>query len=164
MTQVYKSLVVLLAIICCASSAVYAQPSDEPEHHGKEKIKQRIEDYRKVRLIELLSLEGAQLEKFFGVYNKNQEKVRSAKQDVDNAAKACREAVKDNASETVVKTKSNQLLSAMIAFEQAINTRHTEAQAILTPHQFATYLAFEASFMEELQRMVLQRGMKKGMR
>jgi len=65
-------------------------------------------------------------------------------------------------SEADLKAKTETVLARMQDFERAINARHGEVRPILSPLQYAKYIAFEARFQEELQRMILQRAKKRG--
>lgn len=115
-----------------------------------------------MKLIDLLDLQGEQVEKFFGTYNRLQHNVITAKDGMDEAARQLHETTTSSPSDADLKTKSDLLLSKMQEFERAINARHSEVRPLLSPLQYAKYLAFEARFQEELQRMILQRARKRG--
>ena len=154
----YKNIYILTIVLCitCAAPTVYAQ------RKGMDKMRHRIEDLRKVKLIDLLNLQDDQVEKFFSSYKRLQNDVIAGKDGMDDAAHDLHEATTSNASEGDLKTKTDALLAKMQEFERAINARHTEVRPLLSPLQYAKYLAFEARFQEELQRMILQRARKRG--
>jgi len=154
----FKFWFLLAAVVCVVGAA----PSLQAQRKGMEKLRHRIEDLRKVKLIDLLNLQGDQVEKFFGTYNRLQNAVVTSKAGMDDAAQDLHQATMSSASDSEVKTKTDALLARMQEFERAINTRHSELRPILSPLQYARYLAFEARFQEELQRMILQRARKRG--
>lgn len=148
-----------IAVIVCA---LCAAPSVHAQRRGMEKLRHRIEDLRKVKLIDVLNLQGDQVEKFFGAYNRLQNGVIKAKEGMDEASNELHQATTSSATESDLKSKSDLLLSKMQEFERAINARHTELRPLLSPLQYAKYLAFEARFQEELQRMILKRAKNRG--
>lgn len=156
----YNTLLSVCMLLCLVAATT---PSHAQRGKGMDKMRQRVEDLRKVKLIDLLDLQGAQVEKFFGTYNRLQQNVIVAKEGMDDAARALQESATATASETDMNSKSDALLAKMKEFERAINARHNEVRPLLSPLQYARYLAFEARFQEELQRMILQRARKRGM-
>lgn len=149
-------IVAFLFCVLCTTPNVNAQ------HKGMDKLRHRIEDLRKVKLLDLLNLQGDQVEKFFSAYNRLQNGVISAKEGMSEAARELHQTTTSNTSEADLKAKSDALLMKMQEFERAINARHSEVRPLLSPLQYAKYLAFEARFQEELQRMILQRARKRG--
>ncbi len=149
-------------IVVIMLSFVFVAPTMHAQRKGMDKLRHRIEDLRKVKLIDLLNLQGDQVEKFFSAYKRLQNDVITAKDGMDVAARDLHDATASTASEGDLKTKTDALLAKMQEFERAINARHAEVRPLLSPLQYAKYLAFEARFQEELQRMILQRARKRG--
>lgn len=121
------------------------------------KMRQRVEDLRKVKLMDILELEGQQVETFFGTYNPLQRAVYEAKEAMDASSKALWEATESKGAAADLSARTEDLLTKMKAFEQAIHARHDGVRKVLRPEQFARYLAFEARFRDELERMILKR-------
>jgi Spy/CpxP family protein refolding chaperone len=149
---------VMVALLSMAT--VFAQDDDFDGPPPREKMMQKIEDLRKMKLLDLLNLQGDQVEKFFSVYNRSQGAVISAKKDLDRKAVDLREATESGADESVLKGKTDAVLAAMKSFEEAINKRHADVKSLLSVRQYATYIAFEARFQEELTRLIMQRARK----
>ncbi|MBK9183721.1 MAG: sigma-70 family RNA polymerase sigma factor [Ignavibacteria bacterium] len=91
---------------------------------------QESEDLRKMRLLDVLNLQGDQVEKFFSAYNRYQGAVINAKKDLDRKAIDLREATESGADESVLKGKTDAVLAAMKVFEEAINKRHAEVKSL----------------------------------
>lgn len=130
---------------------------ERPAPERMERMQQRIEDIRKVKLLDVLNLDGTQVERFFGVYNSLQAKVHQAKQSLDKAADALGQANRDNVSADVLTERTNAVLAATSALHAAIDARNAGVRAVLTVEQYARYVVFEARFLEELQRKILKR-------
>lgn len=129
------------------------EEDDEPQH----RVRQRIEDVRKMKLIDILDLRGEQVEKFFGSYNSLQKAVFDAKDAVNDASRTLHEALQSKAPDTDVQAKTTALLSAMKAFDTAIEKRNTTVQSLLSTTQYAKYVLFEARFVDELSKMIMKR-------
>ncbi|HLP28757.1 MAG TPA: hypothetical protein VK147_08955 [Candidatus Didemnitutus sp.] len=155
-----SKLTIFLVMILLSVTTVIAQEDDFDGPPPREKMMQKIEDLRKMRLLDVLNLQGDQVEKFFSAYNRYQGAVINAKKDLDRKAIDLREATESGAEESVLKSKTEAVLAAMEAFEQAINKRHADVRPLLSVRQYATYIAFEARFQEELTRLIMQRARK----
>lgn len=168
-----SNLLILALVMCCMTSTLLAQPMGGPppgmggSGEGREKMRQRIEDIRKMKLIDVLNLQGEQVEKFFGTYNPLQKKVMESKDAVNSIARDLWRASESSASEAELKSSTEKLDKALRDFEAAINARHDGAKKVLTTSQYARYLAFEALFVDQLTKMIIQQmrgGKNKGPR
>ncbi|MBK7032136.1 MAG: hypothetical protein KA339_06605 [Candidatus Kapabacteria bacterium] len=155
-----SKLTIVLTLVMLGMTTVVAQDDDFDGPPPREKMMQKIEDLRKMRLLDVLNLQGDQVEKFFSAYNRYQGAVINAKKDLDRKAIDLREATESGADESVLKGKTDAVLAAMKVFEEAINKRHAEVKSLLNVRQYATYIAFEARFQEELTRLIMQRARK----
>ncbi|MBU3742876.1 MAG: hypothetical protein FGM24_11450 [Candidatus Kapabacteria bacterium] len=159
--------VALLAVI----GTTYAQPGlfDDDRDRDRDRkprgerggdpaaMRQRIEDLRKLKLMDVLSLQGEQVETFFGTYNPLQKGMLDAKDAMDAASKALWDATERKAPAAELEKLTSDLLARMTTFERAVNARHDGVRKVLTTEQFARYLAFEARFRDELERSILRR-------
>lgn len=159
-------ILLLVGVVTLASTTIpsTAQPGKRDrkrppmlEDADPSKMRQRIEDLRKVKLMDILGLEGEQVEKFFAAYNPLQRAVYESKEAMDASSKALWEATENKAAAADLSAKTDDLLAKMKSFEQAIHARHDGVRKVLRPEQFARYLAFEARFRDELERMILKR-------
>lgn len=149
------NLSILALVIMSMQTMLVAQPmGDRPE--GREKMRQRIEDIRKMKLIDVLNLQGEQVEKFFGAYNPFQKNVMEAKDAVNKIAGELWKASESGTSDADLKVMTEKLDKSLRDFEAAINARHDGAKKVLTTPQYARYLAFEALFVDQLTKMILQ--------
>lgn len=158
-----RTLLVLALCAITVHSTLHAQPMGGPPPgmggpgEGREKMRQRIEDIRKMKLIDVLNLQGDQVEKFFGTYNGLQKNVLAAKDAVQKAAGELWKATETTTPEADIKTMTEKLDKAMRDFESAINARHDGCKKVLTTTQYARYMAFEAMFVDQLTKMIIQR-------
>ena len=132
-----------------------AQPSRRGER--QERLRERISDLRKVKLLDLLDLEGEQVERFFAVYNRFEDKIQDAKEAIDEAARDLQGAIGNDASDADLGKLTETLRSKIRVMERLIEERFDESKKVLTTRQYAQYVVFEARFRDELQRMVLDR-------
>jgi hypothetical protein len=130
---------------------------DEARKEQREAMRERIEGLRKVKLMDLLELEGAQVEQFFSVYNPLQKAVYQAKAAVDAAVSDLVDADRAKADDATLAAKAALVLERQHALVQAVEARERGVKAVLSVRQHARYVGFEAGFMDELQRMILRR-------
>ena len=154
---------ILVLALAAITTIGHAQPgmfgnNGRPKRGGNPAMmRQRIEDLRKLKLMDVLSLQGDQVEKFFGTYNPLQKSMLDAKDAMDAASKELWEATERKATAADLEKLTNELLQKMTSFERAINARHEGVRKVLSVEQYARYLAFEARFRDELERMILKK-------
>lgn len=136
-------------------STMTAQPQPRKEHH--EAMLRKVEDLRKVKLLDVLGLQGDQVEKFFGAYNKLQNQVFTAKQSVDNAADEIMKALDRKAAQAELTAKSDALTQKTKELMNAVTARNEGVRPLLSVEQYAKYLVFESRFQEELSRRIMSR-------
>jgi Spy/CpxP family protein refolding chaperone len=150
----------LLVMMCLALSwtALAAQDDDGPPM-PRERMQQRIEDVRKMKLIDILELQDSQVEKFFQLYNSLHGTVLQRKRDMDEKAETLKRMSRDASSS--LQPQIDALQSATHAFHEAIEQRNAKIKDVLSPQQHAKYLVFEAKFPEELAKMLAKRAKKR---
>lgn len=137
-----------------------AQPpfgSRRGDHPQKAEMQKKIEDLRKVKLLDVLDLQNQQVEKFFVVYNKYQKQLSDLRSQIEQQSIALQGAIGNDASEKDLSEKTASLRASIKEAEEAIENRFNEVQPILSTRQYAQYVVFEARFRDELQRMILDR-------
>ncbi len=152
-----SKLLCIAALIITLPIVGWAQEDEFDAPPSKERLQERVERVRKMRLLDVLNLQGQQVERFFSVYNPAQQSVLDRKRALDAAGAELRDAVGRDADEQTLSRLTENVLAAMTAFEAAVNKRHADVRTVLTPKQYAAYMAFEALFQEELMRTVLRR-------
>lgn len=158
MRRVPVLLVMFLVVVVGAFHGVSAQPGDGAPK--REKMRQRIEDLRKVKLLDILDLKGDQVERFFAVYNRHQDRFHEQQMKIDAAARDLQGAIGRGASDAELGEKTLALRNLIRDLEKTIESRFDELKPILSTKQYAQYVVFEARFRDELQRMIMDR-MKK---
>lgn len=156
MTMVSKSLLAVMSLTL--SWSVLAAQDDDGPPMPRERMQQRIEDVRKMKLIDVLELQDTQVEKFFQVYNSLHGNVLQRKREMDEKAETLKRMSRDASG---IQPQIDALLSATHAFHEAIEQRNTKIKDVLSPKQHATYLVFEAKFPEELAKMLAKRAKKR---
>ena len=157
MTMVSKSLLVLLCLVMSLTSLA-AQDDDEPPM-PRERMQQRIEDVRKMKLIDILELQDTQVEKFFQVYNKLHGAVLQRKNEMDEKAEVLKRISRSD--DAGLQQHIDALQAATHALHEAVELRNTKLKEVLTTKQHARYLVFEAKFLEELSKMLAKRARRR---
>lgn len=160
MTLGYKWLVVLAGVVVIGT-AVHAQDDDEPPM-SRERMQQRMEDVRKMKLIDILQLQDTQVEKFFQIYNTTHGNVLRLQREMQDAAESVKRMSRDNAPG--LQQQIDVLQKTTHDLHQAIEQRNTRVKDVLNLQQYGTYLAFEAKFHEELARLLIKRAKEQGPR
>ena len=160
MNKVCNTLLVLMCL-CVAGTGLAAQEDDMPPM-PRERMMQRIEDVRKMKLIDILQLQDTQVEKFFQIYNTTHGTVLKLQREMQDAADKLKRMSRDNAAG--LQQQVDALQKVTHDLHQAIEQRNTRVKDVLSLQQYGTYLAFEAKFQEELARLLVKRAKDQGPR
>lgn len=141
----------LLPIFTALILAVPASAQPGPGPGGNPRFRERIEELRKVRLIEMLELTENQSVRFFARFSEH-ERARQALLDQKNEALDKIERLVRNHADS---TEYEQVFPAVLAFDTKLAEENTaffnSLRDILTIEQRAKYLLFERRFQRELR-------------
>lgn len=118
---------------------------------------EKIEQLKKVKLLEELNLDEQTADKFLVKLN-TYDKILDEKRDaVDEAFKGLHEKVKKEAPAKEIETATNDLLTKQDEFHKAMKERVDGIRTLLTTEQFAKFLLVEKHFFGELKRHISDR-------
>jgi len=157
---VSKFLLVIMALMAMSVS-VLAQ-EDDAAPMSREDMQTRIEDVRKMKLIDLLQLKDEQVEKFFVLYNSTHSVVLQRLRDMNDAAEKLKRMSRDN--DTGLQLQIDAMQKATKDLHAAVEQRNARMRDVLSLQQYGTYLAFEAKFQDELAKVLIKRAKEKGPR
>jgi hypothetical protein len=140
-----KYVLLLLLCITVVTPNIHAQPGwqrgnqqgDHPE---------RLEQFRKMRLIELLKLNEEQAVRFTAKQRAHEEKVRDLMMNRNSALDQIEALVDSSFEEKELYKLADQLLSIDNDIYKERQRFYDEMRQFLTPAQYGTFLVFERNF------------------
>ncbi len=142
-------------VLCCVllvPSIAAAQPgggdrSDKPAYD-------RIESYKKVRMLEALKLGEDQSVKFVTRYTKHQETMRGFEKQRNELVDKLDVQAKSDAGDG----NYDQIFNALLDIDKKIASERqqflTELKEVLSDKQIAEYIVFERNFVQELRQAI----------
>ena len=145
----------LLCAMCwmLVATASYAQ-DDQPEPPMPGPGAERVEQLKKIRLMEQLKLDEETSIRFFSRYTKHQENLREfqkQRQQVLRRVEALRNA---NASDAELEKAIQELRSMDGRFLEIRDNHWKDVREILSAKQFASYIVFEHNFQRYLRELM----------
>lgn len=144
-----NKIVVCVLGIALSLGSLYAQ-----SHPGQ--AQRRLEQFKKLRLIEVLDLDEKTAEKFFVRYNEGQKQIDRVRRELRAAIDSLQEALRVQVPESELTTKSDAVLAHIQELSRAVTERLSNIRPLLSPKQFAKLIVFESRFLEALQRAALR--------
>ena len=151
-----RTIIIGIAFVL-ASLSVVAQGWGDDKPFDRDKMRQRVEDVRKMKLLDLLDLKDDQVEKFFAAYTKHQKRILELRDEVEKSAKDLQAQLKKGASDAELIASTTEVRKLIKEVEQQIEARFDAVKPVLTTKQYAIYVVFEARFYDELQKMIVER-------
>lgn len=133
---------------------IYSQRWEMKENHRK-----RIEEFKKIKLIEALDLSEDETTRFFALYNEHQKKVRALQNErektIDQIARLTKDEAKFNAR------KYEELERRLFEIDQELFRNrqefHSNIKNVLSPYKVAKFHVFERDFIREVNRLIMMR-------
>ncbi len=146
-----QKLLIIFIIAISANSYLLAQGPDG------ERLKEKIEQVKKMKLLEVLDLDETTADKFLVKFNAMEKKISELQKSIDDVSYKLKNRIQEKAGADELSKSSSELLSLM---EQLQNTQIEKLKAmkgILKDEQYAKYLVFENEFPKELRRHIMKR-------
>lgn len=151
-----KTISMITLLLCLASPLAAQKWMDDGESY-QDRMREKVEDLRKMKLLEVLDLKDDQVEKFFAAYNKHTKRILDLREKVQEDARELQSMIKKGAPDADMVSATTNLRNTMKELGQEFDARFESVKPTLKLNQFAKYVVFEARFQDELQRMVMKR-------
>jgi hypothetical protein len=151
MNPTVKNLLVIFSglLVCIATLAAQ---DEEPAVRGK--AAERVEQYKKIRMMEVLGMDEQTSIRFFARYNKNVEMMKDLRQRQVHALTEIQKLRKSKASDSEYAKVIAELRSLEDQVNQTKSKYVDELKVVLTNKQLAEYLVFELRFQQNLRELV----------
>lgn len=146
-------LIIAFVFIGINAGEVFAQP-------GPKAIK-RIQQVKKMKLLDELEIDDKQADKFIIKYTAWDDKIIAMKDQIDIARKELDLSIQKKEDKNELMKKANKFLETMTEMNKLIQEKNYDMRSVLTEEQYAKFLIFEDRFMHDLQKTMF-RMMKKG--
>lgn len=115
---------------------------------------ERLESYKKLRMVEDLKLNEEQSMKLVSRYNKHREVVKGFEHDRKVLLEKLEEQVNSNSSDNDFNKTFGELIDIEKKISEARGKYLTELKEVLTNKQIAEYLLFERNFARDIRNIV----------
>ncbi len=120
------------------------------------KAKERIQQVKKIKLLEILELDEKTADKFLVKFSFWESKIMAHRDATDLLADELDIAIRKNADKSEIVKLTNQYLEKMSEFHKIISERNNDVKSILNEHQFAKFLIFEDRFIKDVQKVMFK--------
>ena len=146
-----------LIVICLIGSAVIAQ--NRPRMGKDSKPLQRIEQWEKIKLIEVLGLNEDTAVRFFARRNENQKKMKDILDQRDGMIQNLEDGIRGSSqiSEAAYKEQVNNFLFIESSISKERENFLRSLSDLLTPKQIAILIVFESRFRKEVRETLMNR-------
>jgi Spy/CpxP family protein refolding chaperone len=115
---------------------------------------ERIESFKKVRMMEAMKLDENQSVKLFARYNDHQEQMKSLERESNELFDKLESQIRSNASEGEYQQTIGELRNYEKKRTEERQRYFNELKDVLTPKQLAEYMVFERNFARDLREAV----------
>ena len=140
-----KTLAIILALITAigvSTVPVSAQPGDQPMR--------KIEQFKKMKLLELLDMDEATANKFLIKYDKWQRDIIQMTEDRNSLAMELKMAMDTKAADDKLNGILDKLVDVTIKLDNAKHDMFIDLRTVLSPRQAVKLAAFEMQFQKKL--------------
>jgi len=148
----YKYIWILFAFLCSFNySTAYPQNNQ---------IKDKINQLKKIKLIDILRLDENNVDKFFARYGEQERKVEEQRLQLKNTINQLEQAIHNNAAEKEIQQLIQNIHHKDIALVNAMIEKQKALKSLLDDQQYAKLIVFEHQFMTKLQKALIDKKKK----
>jgi hypothetical protein len=144
----------LLFVFGCMVSFFLTAAAQDAQPPVQGKAAERVEQFKKIRMMEVLGLDEQASIKFFARYNKNLDAMKDLRQKQVQSLARIQKLRKDKASEEEYANVVSELRSLEDQIHQTKSRYMDDLKDVLTNKQLAEYLVFELRFQQNLRDLV----------
>jgi hypothetical protein len=145
----YKYIVILFAFLYSFNySTAYLQNNQ---------IKDKINQLKKIKLIDILRLDENNVDKFFARYGEQERKVEEQRLQLKNSLNQLEQAIHNNAAEKEIQQLIQNIHHKDIALVNATIEKQKALKSLLDDQQYAKLIVFEHQFMTKLQKALIDK-------
>ena len=149
----YKYIVILFTFLCSFNYSI-AYPQNN-------QIKDKINQLKKIKLIDILRLDENNVDKFFARYGEQERKVEEQRLQLKNSLNQLEQAIHNNAAEKEIQQLIQNIHHKDIALVNAMIEKQKALKSLLDDQQYAKLIVFEHQFMTKLQKALIDKKKKK---
>lgn len=150
----FSHLVVKILAVFIVANVAYSQPAF--------RAKERIAEFKKMKLLEILDLDEKTSEKFLSKYNSAEKAIREKQEKLDEAILDLEYLIRKNSSKDEISKQTQKVLDLQKELANTMFEQQKELKSVLNEVQFARYVVFENRFRERLQKAIIDRAKGKG--
>ncbi len=117
---------------------------------------ERIEQIKKVKLLDILELDEEASAKFLSKYNDIDRKIKEKSEELDQIVEKLNNRIIENAPSQELARVSEQVINTQRELQNLHLTKITEMRSLLDEKRYAKYIVFENTFHKDLQRKVIE--------
>lgn len=126
------------------------------------RAKERIAEFKKMKLLEVLELDEKTSEKFLAKYTSNEKILREKQEKLDEAILDLEYLIRKKASKDEISKQTQKVQDLQRDLLNTMLEQQKDLKSILTEEQFARYIVFETRFRERLQQAIIERAKGRG--
>ncbi len=142
-----------IVLLFVTISFSYAQDNQSA---ASNKAIERIQQIRKVKLIEVLDLDDNTADKFFLKDHQNSKKIDNIRQEIDNLSAELEKSLREG-QQADIRKKSDQMFTKMTEFMNLNIDRLKTAKQLLPEEKFAKFMVFETKFRREIEMFLIRK-------
>jgi hypothetical protein len=123
-------------------------------------IKDKINQLKKIKLIDILRLDENNVDKFFARYGEQERKVEEQRLLLKNSINQLELAIHNNAAEKEIQQLIQNIHHKDIALVNATIEKQKALKSLLDDQQYAKLIVFEHQFMTKLQKALIDKKKK----
>lgn len=123
-------------------------------HQGQRQPLERLESFKKIRMMEALHLDETTSIKFFARYDKHEEQMRAIDAERNSLVEQLDSLSRNDASDEAYNAVFDQLAATDKKFARERVDFLASLKEVLTNKQVAQYIVFERNFIRDLRRIV----------
>jgi hypothetical protein len=151
MKNSYKIMILIVSIILISMLAMNVSKSEPPF-----RAKERIEQLKKIKLLDLLQLDENRSAKFLSKYNELDRKSEELRLEMDHETEVLELLINSEGSKEEISKQTTKVIETQEKFHKSMSDKMKEIKPLLNEIEYAKFVIFESRFHEEVRRIIMK--------
>ncbi len=151
MKNSYKIFMFFIVAAAVGISAVSISVSEPPF-----RAKERIEQLKKIKLLDILALDEKRSAEFLSKYNELNRNSEEKRLELDHEVEVLELKVKSDAPKDEIVKQTDTVIKLQKEYQASVNKKMLEIKPLLNEIEYARYIVFESRFHDEVRKIIMK--------
>jgi len=151
MKNSYKTITIFVVLLILGFISINVLQSEPPF-----RAKERIDQLKKIKLLDLLQLDEQRSSKFLTKYNELERQSKENRLEMEHEVEILELLINSEANIDEISSQTDKVIAAQQRFYKSIDNKLKDIKPLLNEIEYAKFVFFESRFHEEVRKIIMK--------